>query len=143
MADQSMALVFHAVAAPPAGAHRVAPRAAAADVVEPRGSSLLPIAGWALIGSSAVIGGIAIYTGVRALDARDEYFASEFTDPSSRDEAAALRTWTNVAWVFAGATAATGAVLLFVHAQQTGVSKTTAAVELRVAPAAAAVRGTF
>jgi hypothetical protein len=60
-----------------------------------RSSSPLP---WLLVGGSVVAAGAAVYLGVAALDARDEYDASNREDLEAYDRAKSLRLWTNVAW---------------------------------------------
>jgi hypothetical protein len=63
-----------------------------------------------------VFGGVgaasAVFLGVRAISARDEFNASGHTDRDARERAASLRTWTNVAWLGAGVLAATGTILI-------------------------------
>lgn len=80
----------------------------------PPTSTTTKTVGFVLLGTSALAAGAAIYLGVNALSARDEFVESGETDRDAHDRAAALRTLTNVAWVGAGALAATGGVLLLV-----------------------------
>jgi hypothetical protein len=68
--------------------------------------------GLAALGTSVGLGGMAIYFGVQALDARDAYNRSGYTDLNAYNRASTLRTWTNVFWVGAGLAAAAGAVLI-------------------------------
>src|SRR5215208_164770 len=64
------------------------------------------------IGAGAACASTAIVLGLSAVSARDDFDASGRSDAEARDRAVTLRTWTNVAWGAAAATAATGAVLL-------------------------------
>jgi hypothetical protein len=68
--------------------------------------------GWVAVGGAGVMSGVAIYLGLEALEARDTFNDSGHTDAEAHDRAASLRLWTNVAWAVAGASAATGVVLL-------------------------------
>jgi hypothetical protein len=68
--------------------------------------------GFAALGTSVALGSVAIYLGVQALDARDTYNHSGYTDINAYNRASSLRTWTNVFWVGAGLVAAAGAVLV-------------------------------
>jgi hypothetical protein len=68
--------------------------------------------GWVAVGGAGVMSGVAIYLGLEALEARDTFNDSDHTDADAHDRAASMRTWTNVAWAVAGASAATGVVLL-------------------------------
>jgi len=68
--------------------------------------------GFAALGTSVALGSVAIYLGVQALDARDAYNHSGYTDINAYNRASSLRTWTNVFWVGAGLVAAAGAVLV-------------------------------
>ena len=72
----------------------------------------LPTLGWVFIGASAACASTAIVLGLSAVSARDDFDASGRSDAEKRDRAIALRTWTNVAWGAAAATATTGVVLL-------------------------------
>ncbi|MBW2526136.1 MAG: hypothetical protein JRI23_18285 [Deltaproteobacteria bacterium] len=78
------------------------------------GPSALPVAGWVMVGTGVAAAAVAIGLGVAALDARDEFDASGYVDGDAHARADQLRTATNVCWVLAGVTAATGAVLLIV-----------------------------
>jgi len=64
------------------------------------------------IAAGAVAAGVAIYLGVNALSARDEYNDSGHTDADARQRASDLRLGTNIAWGGAGALGITGTVLL-------------------------------
>ncbi len=68
--------------------------------------------GWVAVGGAGAMSGVAIYLGLEALEARDTFNDSGHTDADAHDRAASLRLWTNVAWAVAGASAATGVVLL-------------------------------
>jgi len=81
---------------------------------EPPPSTTAKTTGFVLLGTSALAAGAAVYLGVSALSARDEFVDSGETDRDAHDRAATLRTLTNVAWVGAGALAVTGGVLLLV-----------------------------
>ena len=70
------------------------------------------IAGWATLVGAAALACTAVGLGVMALDARDEFDASGWTDQSLYDEASRLRTWTNVAWVGSGVLGLAGGGLL-------------------------------
>jgi hypothetical protein len=68
--------------------------------------------GWVAIGGGVVLGGVGAYFGVSALDARDEFDASQRRNQDAHDRADSLRTWTNVLFVGALALAATGVVVI-------------------------------
>jgi tetratricopeptide (TPR) repeat protein len=72
----------------------------------------LAIAGWVTLVGAAALAGTAVALGVMALDARDEFDDSGWTDQSLYDEASTLRTWTNVAWVGSGVLGLAGGGLL-------------------------------
>jgi tetratricopeptide (TPR) repeat protein len=72
----------------------------------------LPTLGWVFIGAGAACASTAIVVGLSAVSARDDFDASGRSDAEARDRAVTLRTWTNVAWGAAAATATTGVVLL-------------------------------
>jgi hypothetical protein len=97
----------------------VAPRAPEPAPMAPQPLPMAPArggaqrtAGWIFLGTSAAATGIAIFLGVRGLDARDTYEASGNTDEGARSDAVSLRGWANVAWVSAIVLGATGVVLL-------------------------------
>lgn len=100
--------------------------------------------GWAALGTSVGLGGVAIYLGVQALSARDTYNASDYTDLDAYDRAASLRTWTNVFWVGAGLAAATGVVLLLGdNTQDAASAPNQQRVSLGVYPGGASLTTTF
>jgi tetratricopeptide (TPR) repeat protein len=68
--------------------------------------------GWVFLGAGAACASTAIALGLSAVSARDDFDASGRSDAEARDRAVTLRTWTNVAWGAAAATATTGVVLL-------------------------------
>jgi len=72
---------------------------------------LLPV-GLGLAGVGVVAGGAAIFLGLGALGARDDFEDSGRTDVEAHDDADSLRTFTNVAWIGAGVFATAGAVLI-------------------------------
>jgi tetratricopeptide (TPR) repeat protein len=68
---------------------------------------------WVALGTSVVgMGGAAVYTGLKALDARDEYNASARTDVAAYDRATTMRSLTNILWAGTALVAATGAFFL-------------------------------
>jgi tetratricopeptide (TPR) repeat protein len=71
-------------------------------------------AGYVVLGASALAAGAAVYLGLSALSARDEFVESGETDQDAHDRADRLRTFTNVAWIGAGVLAVTGGVLVLV-----------------------------
>jgi tetratricopeptide (TPR) repeat protein len=77
-----------------------------------RGRETSPTLGWVFIGAGAACASTAIVLGLSAVSARDDFDASGRSDAEARDRAVTLRTWTNVAWGAAAATATTGVVLL-------------------------------
>ena len=94
-------------------APKVAEPPAAPVTREPaRTTSPLQTAGWISLGVAAVATGAAIYLGVSALSARDDYDASKHRDPEARLRAQRLKNQTNVAWAIAGITAAGGVGLV-------------------------------
>jgi hypothetical protein len=68
--------------------------------------------GWVLLGGSVVASGVAIFLGVRALSAKDEYNQSGFTKATARSQAEDFRLGTNLAWAGAGALGLAGTALL-------------------------------
>jgi hypothetical protein len=78
----------------------------------PAADGTLPTLGWVFIGAGAACASTAIVLGLSAVSARDDFDASGRSDAEARDRAVTLRTWTNVAWGAAAATATTGVVLL-------------------------------
>jgi len=107
-----------------------------ADIEPPSSSSAATTAGWVAVGAGAAIAGVAVFLGVQALDARDEYNASGHRDAAARARAARLRTYTNVAWGVAGVVGAAGVGLLVFapSAPSTGAA---------ALPRGVAVRGRF
>jgi tetratricopeptide (TPR) repeat protein len=85
---------------------------ARAPIARDRSGGSLRTLGFVAIAGAGLASAAAIYLGVRTLDARDEFDAGERASQEAHDEAVALRTWTTVAWLGAGALAATGAVLV-------------------------------
>jgi hypothetical protein len=65
-----------------------------------------------LLGGSVVASGVAIFLGVRALSAKDEYNQSGFTKATARSQAEDFRLGTNLAWAGAGALGLAGTALL-------------------------------
>jgi hypothetical protein len=100
------------------------------------------ISGWVLVGASVVSGGVAIGLGVGALQAKDEFEASGNTDREARDEAATLRTTTNVMWAAAGAFAVTG-VLLLVFSNEDEDASADQALRVSVSPGWLGLSGAF
>jgi len=96
--------------APPAPSSRPMAPLARAGVPGAEQGSDTPVLGWLALGGSAALAGTAIYLGLEALEARDRYYDSSFTDAEARDRAASFRTWTNVSW--AGAAIVGGAGVL-------------------------------
>jgi hypothetical protein len=66
------------------------------------------------LGGAAALSGLAVFLGVRALEARDAFESSGRRDVAAHDRASTLRTWTNVAW--GGAAVSGGAGLYFLLA---------------------------
>jgi tetratricopeptide (TPR) repeat protein len=91
---------------------REAPRAPAPKPAESAVST--ETAGYVVLGTSALAAGAAIYLGLSALAARDEFVESGETNADAHDRADRLRTFTNVAWIGAGVLAVTGGVLVLV-----------------------------
>ncbi len=70
--------------------------------------------GFVAAGVALASGGLAVVLGTQALAARDDFEDSQRRDADARARAAAYRTWTNAAWVGAGAFAVASAVLFVV-----------------------------
>jgi tetratricopeptide (TPR) repeat protein len=68
--------------------------------------------GWVSVGAGVALSGAAIFLGVRALAARDEYRASGNTNASARQDASDLRLATNLLWGGAALAGSAGLVLL-------------------------------
>jgi hypothetical protein len=79
---------------------------------EEGGGSAQRTAGWIMFGGGVVLSGAAVYLGVSALEANDEFDAGGHIDADARDRTLTLRAWTNVAWIAAGLTGGTGLVLV-------------------------------
>jgi hypothetical protein len=69
------------------------------------------IFGWVTFGVGVLAAGTAAYFGVRALEARDAFERSGWTDGVARDAAAQFRLGANVAWTGAGVFGAAGLTL--------------------------------
>lgn len=92
-----------------------APSEPAPDRPEPRASSgdpTLRYLGYASLGVAVVAAGAAALFWTQALDARDEYDASDHVDAEARDRAQSRVRWTNLALATAGIAAAGGGVFL-------------------------------
>jgi tetratricopeptide (TPR) repeat protein len=87
------------------------PRPGPEDRPVPR-SSAQKTWGFVALGTGAVLAGVAVFLGVRTLNARDEYEADGGTDHAKYDDAVALRTWTNVSAGGAVVAGGLGTVLL-------------------------------
>jgi hypothetical protein len=81
---------------------------------EPQKSTVWPVLGWTGVAAGGVLAGVALFVGMKATDAREEFNSSSRTDPAERDHALALRTWTRVAWVSAALVCGTGVTILLV-----------------------------
>jgi hypothetical protein len=68
--------------------------------------------GWITIGAGVALGGAAIVLGLRALDARDRYEDSRYTNADAYRDASDLRLATNVFWGGATVAGVTGLVLV-------------------------------
>lgn len=68
--------------------------------------------GWVMIGGAVALSGAATYTGLRTLQAADDYGASNETDADIRDEGVRYRTLTNIAIGGAAVCAGLGVYLL-------------------------------
>jgi tetratricopeptide (TPR) repeat protein len=68
--------------------------------------------GWVSLGAGVALSGAAIFLGVRALNARDRFVASDNTDAEARQDASDLRLASNILWGGATVAGATGLVLL-------------------------------
>ncbi|HET6282529.1 MAG TPA: hypothetical protein VFH73_16310, partial [Polyangia bacterium] len=99
--------------------------------------------GYAALGTSVALGGVAIYLGVQALDARDAYNHSGYIDLNAYNRASTLRTWTNVFWVGAGLAAAAGAVLVLGDAGRDGGTTISSRPAISLAPGGALLTTRF
>ncbi len=97
------------VAAPP-----LAPPPVASTAPKPptSGSSPRKLAGFVSLGGAVVASGAAVYLGLSAVSAKNDFNDSGHKDLNAHDRADSLRTMTNVAWIAAGVLAATGVVLV-------------------------------
>jgi hypothetical protein len=103
-------------------------------------SSTTRTAAWITLGASAAFAGTAVVLGLGTLSARDAFDASGDTSASQRDQALTLRTWTNVAWVAAGAAAVTGVVLFVLPS---GSQRGAGTAEIRALPGGLSVNGHY
>lgn len=94
----------------PRVAPAVAPPPADPDAERPPATGT--VLGATLVGAGAIGGAVAIVLGVKAVDTRDAFVDGGSIDVEQHDDAIALRTATNVAWISAGVLAAGGLVLL-------------------------------
>jgi hypothetical protein len=81
--------------------------------VKTSSSTALRVAGWSALGIGAAASAAAVFLGVRALSARDAYYANPSSE-ADLDTARSLRLWTNVAWASAAVFAVGGIVTLIV-----------------------------
>ncbi len=102
----------------------------------------LYIGGGISLGLGVLAGAAAIGLGVTALSARDTFVESGNTDADARDEAATLRTVTNVMWIVAGVGAVTGVTLFTVGAVSGGGDEGVEA-EVQATPTGLMLRGRF
>ena len=102
-------------------------------------ASPLRTAGWVAVGGATVLVVAAAALGDAALNTRSTFDATGDTSQANHDQAVALRTWTNVAWVAAGVAGITGAVLLLVPVSSHDGVKASAF----VGPSGVGIRGTF
>lgn len=80
--------------------------------------------GWSALGLGLALGAGAIWTGTEALSAKDRYYGSDFTDGEARDQASALRTWTNILWAGSAISGGAGAYLLLSGSSQDETDRT-------------------
>ena len=78
----------------------------------PAASNPRKLVGFVALGGALVASGAAVYFGVSAVSAKDDFNSSGHRDQNAHDRADELRTITNVTWVAAGVLAATGVVLV-------------------------------
>lgn len=100
-----------AVTPPPTTAPPVTPVSVPPDV-PPRDASLQRTWGWVAVGAGVALGGAAIFMGIRALAAKNDYEKSGNTDSDAYDAASGRRLATNLLWGGALLSGGTGAVLL-------------------------------
>ena len=97
--------------------------------------------GWVAVGGAGALSGVAVYLGLEALEARDAFNESGHTDGEAHDRAASMRTWTNVAWVAAGASGVTGVVLLLGADDEDGNETSSGVMRLQVGAGSATLSG--
>jgi tetratricopeptide (TPR) repeat protein len=98
--------------------------------------------GFIVAGGGVVASLAAVYLGTRALSARDEFVDSGLHDQDAHDQAASLRTATNVTWGVAGVLGAAGTVLILTAPQRTE-RPPAAGVSIVLGPAGASCAGRF
>jgi hypothetical protein len=142
-AGQSVALdLTPLIVAPPVVTPPAAPSEPVPAPTEPSSSSSsLRTIGWIGVGGAVVLSGLAVYSGLTTLSARDAFSGTGDTNQSDHDRAVSARMWTNVAWTAAGVVGATGVVLLLVAPSSRG--STGARASVVVGPGAVGVRGSF
>ena len=97
------------------GAHLDLDLPAQAEPDVHRGPSTRQLVAFSLLGASAVGVGLGIFAGLRAISLADEYNTPgepRYQDPSVKDTGIAFRTTADAAFIFGGALAAGGVVLL-------------------------------
>ena len=97
---------------PPPVAKVEAPPASPPPPPKATGTSPRKLVGYVALGGAVVASGAAVYLGLSALSARDEFDNSGHKNQNAHDRADSLRTTTNVAWIAAGVLAAGGVVLV-------------------------------
>ena len=102
-----------------------------------------PVLGWLALGGSAALAGTAIYLGLEALEARDRYYDSSFTDADARERAASFRTWTNVSWTGAAILGGVGVLAIVSSGNAESHSESEAGARAWVGPGRVGVEGTF
>jgi hypothetical protein len=103
--------------APPPIVAQPTPRPAPAPEPAPErdhggGTPTMRYVGFSAMGVGAVLAGVGIITGLKALDARDEFNATGQTSRDAHDRADSLRTTTNVLFIAGGVVGLTGLVLV-------------------------------
>ncbi len=132
------------VIAPPVVGRPLTPIEPVAAPVPSSSSSPLRTLGWIGVGGAVVLGGLAVYSGLTTLSARDAFDGTGDTSQSDHDRAVSARAWTNVAWAAAGVVGATGVVLLLV-APSPRATSTSAGMRASVVagPGNVSLRGSF
>lgn len=128
-AATSLTLEPGPIAAPPAGPAPAAPPAASWRPSIAIGS--------AMIGMAVGAGASALVIGSHALNARDTFEASGFTDRTARAQAVSLQAWANGMLVGAGVLSVAGVVVLVAS------SRSTASAALRFSPGQVMLSGQF